>query len=150
MCENSEGGFVSIAIKFYYRPWFFSGVLGSNIAKTVQTKFDATTLHDSPKLAAQSRMVDDGTGQKQVFRVENFKLVEVPENRWGYFYGGDCYVVLYAYSTNRDNYIIYYWLVCTIILPPFRPKWTIVVFRKSSFSLYISKSTKRIAVKFCK
>ena len=34
------------------------------------------------------------------------------------------------------------------ILPPFRPKRPIVVFRKSLFSLEISKSTIWIAVKF--
>ena len=35
-----------------------------------------------------------------------------------------------------------------IILPPFRPKCHIVVFRKPPFSLDISKYTKWIAVKF--
>ena len=35
-----------------------------------------------------------------------------------------------------------------LILPLFRPKWPIVVFRKSSFPLDISKCTKCIAVKF--
>ena len=35
-----------------------------------------------------------------------------------------------------------------MILPLFRPKCSIVVFRKSPFSLDISKSTKWIAVKY--
>ena len=57
-------------------------------------------------------MVDDGKSAKEVYRVDNFDLVEVPEEDYGKFYSGDCYVVLYAYTANnRDNYIIYFWLV---------------------------------------
>ena len=33
----------------------------------------------------------------QVFRVEMFDLVSVPEEDHGTFFSGDCYVVLYAY-----------------------------------------------------
>ena len=33
----------------------------------------------------------------QVFRVEMFDLVEVPEEQHGVFFAGDCYVILYAY-----------------------------------------------------
>lgn len=36
------------------------------IAKTVQTKFDASTLHSNTALAAQTQMVDDGTGSTEV------------------------------------------------------------------------------------
>ena len=58
-------------------------------------------------------MIDDGKSAKEIYRVDNFDLVEVPEEDYGKFYSGDCYVVLYAYTANnRDNYIIYFWLVC--------------------------------------
>ena len=43
----------------------------------MQTKFDAQTLHDKPAMAASSRMVDDGKGAKEVFRVDNFDLLQV-------------------------------------------------------------------------
>ena len=58
----------------------------------------------------------------QVFRVEMFDLVSVPEEDHGTFFSGDCYVVLYAYRLARltliallsdgrkDCYLIYYWL----------------------------------------
>lgn len=82
-----------------------------NIARTVQTRFDAQTLHDNPKVAANTGMVDDGTGVKEVFRVEMFDLIPVPEDQHGIFFSGDCYVILYAYHDGkRDLYIIYYWL----------------------------------------
>lgn len=35
-------------------------------AKTVQTKFDASILHQNTKMAAETQMFDDGTGSVQV------------------------------------------------------------------------------------
>ena len=47
--------------------------------------------------------------------MDHFDLVQVPEEEFGKFYSGDCYVILYAYNDGRkDCYIIYYWLVCDI------------------------------------
>merc|ERR1719226_281376 len=72
--------------------------VGRGVAKVVQAKFDARTLHERPEVAAEARMVDDGSGQKEVFREKNFD-------------SGACYVVLYAFNNgSRDNYMIYYWL----------------------------------------
>jgi len=87
--------------------------VGRGIAKTVQTRFDAKTLHANPKVAATTGMVDDGAGVKEVFRVEMFDLVSLPDDEHGTFFSGDCYVILYAYSeegSSKDHYIIYYWL----------------------------------------
>ncbi|XP_022245088.1 villin-1-like [Limulus polyphemus] len=81
------------------------------IAKTVQTKFDASTLHSNIRLAAEVQMVDDGKGTKEVFRVQSFDLVQVDQKEIGKFYSGDCYIVVYAYSdVEKDNFMIYYWL----------------------------------------
>ena len=35
-------------------------------ARTVQTKFDAATLHSNPQIAMATGMVDDGSGAKKV------------------------------------------------------------------------------------
>lgn len=35
-------------------------------AKVEQVKFDATTLHAKPEMAAQQKMVDDGSGEVEV------------------------------------------------------------------------------------
>ncbi|XP_007434638.1 villin-1 isoform X1 [Python bivittatus] len=80
------------------------------IAKVEQVKFDATTLHARPDMAAQHKMVDDGSGEAQVWRIENLELVPV-EGRWlGHFYSGDCYLILYKYLVyNKMHYIIYIW-----------------------------------------
>ena len=85
--------------------------MGKGIARTVQTKFDAATLHENPQVAATNGMVDDGAGVKEVFRVEMFDLIKLPEEEHGIFFDGDCYVILYAYNDGKkDHYIIYYWI----------------------------------------
>nr|XP_006819230.1 PREDICTED: villin-1-like isoform X2 [Saccoglossus kowalevskii] len=79
-------------------------------SNTVQTKFDAATLHADPQRAAQSKMVDDGTGNKEIWRIDNFDKVPLEKNLYGQFFGGDCYVIKYTYLVNnKENYIIYYW-----------------------------------------
>ena len=64
----------------------------------------------------EAKMLDDGSGVKQLYRVKNFDLEPVPEDqygdKYGIFYSGDCYVLLYTYKKRgRENYAIYYWLV---------------------------------------
>uniref|UniRef100_A0A8D0CMD3 Advillin n=1 Tax=Sander lucioperca TaxID=283035 RepID=A0A8D0CMD3_SANLU len=49
------------------------------------------------EVAAQERMVDNGSGQVEVWRIENLELVPVDPQWYGYFYGGDCYLILYTY-----------------------------------------------------
>ena len=44
------------------------------MAKVVQAKFDAKTLHERPAVAAEARMVDDGSGAKEVFRCVAFLI----------------------------------------------------------------------------
>ncbi|KAM6348664.1 villin-1 [Alca torda] len=80
------------------------------VAKVEQVKFDATTLHAKPQMAAQQKMVDDGSGEVEVWRVENQELVPVEKKWLGHFYGGDCYLVLYTYTVGpKVNRIIYLW-----------------------------------------
>ncbi|XP_066179069.1 villin-1 [Sylvia atricapilla] len=80
------------------------------VAKVEQVKFDVTTLHAKPEMAAQQKMVDDGSGEVEVWRVENNELVPVEKKWLGHFYGGDCYLVLYTYYVGpKVNRIIYMW-----------------------------------------
>ncbi|XP_030644346.1 adseverin-like [Chanos chanos] len=80
------------------------------IAKIQQVPFDATKLHESQHMAAQYNMVDDGSGDMQIWRVEcgakGETKVPVDPNTYGQFYGGDCYLILYTY---RKGKIIYTW-----------------------------------------
>lgn len=48
----------------------------------------------------------------QVWRVEDLELVPVDPECFGYFYGGDCYLILYTYLVNsRKCYLLYIWQV---------------------------------------
>ncbi|XP_018020735.1 LOW QUALITY PROTEIN: advillin-like, partial [Hyalella azteca] len=79
-------------------------------ASFAQPIFQAQTLHERPDVAAATQMVDDGSGQKEIWRINKFNLEPVPENKFGEFYMGDCYVILYAYSVGtKENYIVYHW-----------------------------------------
>ncbi|KAJ8354505.1 hypothetical protein SKAU_G00220720 [Synaphobranchus kaupii] len=76
------------------------------IAQIQQEPFDASKLHESQHMAAKYNMVDDGTGDTQIWRVESGGRVEVDPETHGQFYGGDCYIILYTYAKGK---IIYTW-----------------------------------------
>lgn len=48
--------------------------VSNHIAKIEKVPFDAATLHDSPAMAAQHGMIDDGSGEKQV-RAQDMQTV---------------------------------------------------------------------------
>uniref|UniRef100_A0AAR2M223 Gelsolin n=1 Tax=Pygocentrus nattereri TaxID=42514 RepID=A0AAR2M223_PYGNA len=73
--------------------------VSNHIAKIEKVPFDASTLHDSPAMAAQHGMIDNGSGEKQVriWRIESGDKVPVDPSTYGQFYGGDSYIILYNY-----------------------------------------------------
>ncbi|PAA82592.1 hypothetical protein BOX15_Mlig008406g3, partial [Macrostomum lignano] len=107
-CETAQ-------FKQLFQSWpapVYTGKVYNNnrIAKTVQTQFDASSMHQSPKMAAETRLVDDGSGKVEVWRVQSKELVPLDKSQHGQFYGGDSYVILYTYKVNgREQYIVYYW-----------------------------------------
>ncbi|KAJ8366200.1 hypothetical protein SKAU_G00150310 [Synaphobranchus kaupii] len=81
-----------------------------NIACVEQIPFDASTLHSNATMAAQHGMVDDGSGKVQIWRVEGGDKVAVEPAKYGNFYGGDCYLILYSYRLeSKEKHIIYTW-----------------------------------------
>ncbi|NXR74783.1 VILI protein, partial [Pycnonotus jocosus] len=116
--ETENDGSESAVFRQLFQKWTLpnqSSGLGKThtvgkVAKVEQVKFDATTLHARPEMAAQQKMVDDGSGEAEVWRVENNELVPVEKKWLGHFYGGDCYLVLYTYYVGpKVNRIIYIW-----------------------------------------
>ncbi|XP_068609445.1 gelsolin a isoform X2 [Brachionichthys hirsutus] len=84
--------------------------IANSIAKIEKVAFDAATLHDSPAMAAQHGMVDDGAGEKTIWRIEGSDKVPVDPSTYGQFYGGDSYIILYNYHHGgRQGHIIYMW-----------------------------------------
>lgn len=97
-------------VSLYIRPQ--SSIAVGRIAKVAPQKFDVTSLHSNPKAAAQSGMVDDGSGTKQVYRIVDRELSPVPVTEHGQFFAGDCYVINYSYLVGgSERNILYYWLV---------------------------------------
>ncbi|XP_035382001.1 villin-1 isoform X1 [Electrophorus electricus] len=115
MSDGAESAMFKQLFKSWNEPGQTRG-LGSTytrgrIAKVDRVKFDVMELHAEPKLAAQQRMVDDASGEVQIWRIENLELQEVPRSTYGQFYGGDCYLVLYTYQkATKPQYILYMWL----------------------------------------
>uniref|UniRef100_A0AAY4C338 Villin-1 n=1 Tax=Denticeps clupeoides TaxID=299321 RepID=A0AAY4C338_9TELE len=116
--ETVNDGAESALFKQLFQKWTVKNQttgLGSThsagkIAKVEQVKFDATSMHARPDIAAQQKMVDDGTGESQVWRIEDNELAPVDKKWLGHFYGGDCYLILYKYEVNNKfHYILYIW-----------------------------------------
>ena len=63
--------------------------------------------------AAIGFMPDDSTGQKEIYRIEDFELVPLDDSIYGMFFGGDSYVIKYSYDNKegRQAYIVYFWQV---------------------------------------
>ncbi|XP_053552194.1 gelsolin isoform X2 [Bombina bombina] len=84
--------------------------ISNHIAKIDNVPFDVSSLHESSAMAAQHGMVDNGTGKKQIWRIEGSEKVPVAESQYGQFYGGDSYIILYNYSHGgKRGQIIYTW-----------------------------------------
>lgn len=48
-----------------------------------------------------------------MWRIEDLELAAVEPELHGYFYGGDCYLILYTYLVNsKQHYILYIWQGC--------------------------------------
>ena len=66
-------------------------------------------MHQQGKRESQ-RLVDDGSGKVQIWRIEDFEMAPQEQGLYGQFFGGDSYVILYTYLVNnKENYIIYFW-----------------------------------------
>uniref|UniRef100_A0A8C7MIL8 Gelsolin n=1 Tax=Oncorhynchus kisutch TaxID=8019 RepID=A0A8C7MIL8_ONCKI len=84
--------------------------VSNKIAKIKKVPFDASTLHHSDAMAAQHGMVDEGNGEKQIWRIEGADKVPVEPSTYGRFYGGDSYIILYNYQHGgRNGQVIYIW-----------------------------------------
>uniref|UniRef100_A0A8B9R4P6 Villin-1 n=1 Tax=Astyanax mexicanus TaxID=7994 RepID=A0A8B9R4P6_ASTMX len=116
--ETVNDGSESSVFKQLFQKWTVKGQtvgMGTThspgkIAKVEQVKFDVTSMHARPDLAAQYKMVDDGTGEAETWRIENNEPVPVDRKWLGHFYGGDCYLILYTYEVSgKKHYLLYIW-----------------------------------------
>lgn len=104
----------------YFQTWKTAGQLHSRLIRSVdeepRAKEEVKSAGEAPEF-----MPDDGSGEVEIFRVENFELVPVDAEAYGKFFGGDSYVIKYQYGSK---YIIYMWQVSveTTRLCPSKPE----------------------------
>ncbi len=75
-------------------------------------------MHEKGSRESQT-LVDDGSGNVQIWRIEDFDMVALEPSLYGQFFGGDSYVILYTYLLNgKESYIVYFWqgAVCYLIV----------------------------------
>ncbi|CAH1989954.1 unnamed protein product [Acanthoscelides obtectus] len=79
---------------------------------TLLYDFDAATMADRPSLAAETQLIDDGSGTLSIWRIGRKSITKIPEERHGYFFSEDCYITLYTYqiSEEKQMHLLYYWL----------------------------------------
>jgi hypothetical protein len=109
--ENAE----TPVFKALFRQWdppvamTFGQTQSSGVAKARQQHtIDVSGLQ--ARRAAEEQPVDDGSGRVEIWRIENFAKAPVDRAKYGQFYGGDSYILLYTYMKGRsEEYIIYFW-----------------------------------------
>ncbi|EDL76930.1 villin-like (predicted), isoform CRA_c [Rattus norvegicus] len=75
-----------------------------------QVNLEVGKLHTQPELAAQLRMVDDGSGKVEVWYIQGSQRQPVDPKHHGQLCSGNCYLVLYKYQKlGRVQYILYLW-----------------------------------------
>ncbi|XP_045392618.1 villin-like protein isoform X2 [Lemur catta] len=104
--EVVNDGAESAAFQQLFRTW--STKRSKN--KLIPAKLDVGLLHSQPELAAQLRMVDDGSGKVEVWCIQDLRRQPVDPKHHGQLYAGNCYLVLYTYQKlGRVQYILYLW-----------------------------------------
>ncbi|KAF5272844.1 hypothetical protein FQR65_LT00440 [Abscondita terminalis] len=89
----------------YFQSWQATGELHPRAIRSATAK--PTPLAEKSGGELPEFMPDDGSGEMEVYRVENFELVPVPVETYGKFFGGDSYVI--KYKSSRGKWVIYYW-----------------------------------------
>lgn len=63
--------------------------------KNTLSKIDSMILLQRPKLAADTQLIDDGTGEKHIFRITDGRYNELMNKKNSIFFSNDCYLVHY-------------------------------------------------------
>lgn len=92
-------GFEPIEFILLFPTWIDSENNSSNFSKMLG-KLDSLTLMQRPKVAAQTQLIDDGSGEVKIYRINSNKMVELPKTTAGSFYSGDCFIILYEVTVS--------------------------------------------------
>ncbi|XP_033208443.1 villin-1 isoform X2 [Belonocnema kinseyi] len=74
---------------------------------TLPSSFEPEYMSERPRMAAECQLVDDGSGEKTLWRVNQQQgLIEVDDI--GIFYAETCYIMRYKYGHGRRSRVIVY------------------------------------------
>ena len=115
--QNAETATFKQYFDIWSEPREKSSGLSRMYSKGAIAEWDVGSLHaeNSKRLAKSAGsaigfMPDDSTGTKEIFRIEDFDMVPLDEDKYGFFFGGDSYVIKYSYEKEgRPAYIVYFW-----------------------------------------
>uniref|UniRef100_A0A8C0JHD4 Villin like n=1 Tax=Canis lupus dingo TaxID=286419 RepID=A0A8C0JHD4_CANLU len=111
--EVVNDGAESAAFKQLFRAWSAKKPENRNLhgmSELIRGRLDVGELHSQPELAAQLRMVDDASGQVEVWCIQDLCRQPMDPKHHGQLYAGNCYLVLYTYQKmGRVQYILYLW-----------------------------------------
>lgn len=97
-----------------FAQWIDNDFGNSLNTRHVLEKFDALTLIQRPQLAAQMQLIDDGSGDLKVYRIDSEDITDVPKKYGQVFYSDNCYIVHYqtlaAINGQSIKNIIYLWI----------------------------------------
>lgn len=96
-------------------PQWIDNDFGASVnGRHVLEKFDALTLIQRPQLAAQMQLIDDGSGDLKVYRIDSEDITDIPKRFGQVFYSANCYIIHYQThapsSGNSIKNIIYLWI----------------------------------------
>uniref|UniRef100_A0A336MGA1 CSON014978 protein n=1 Tax=Culicoides sonorensis TaxID=179676 RepID=A0A336MGA1_CULSO len=100
-----------------FASWIYMD-FNANSKKTLLEKFDALTLICRPKLAAQTQLIDDGSGEIKLYIIEYEDIKEIKKRGGTALYSGNCYIVHYTIgaldsnlsgSTSGIRHVMYLW-----------------------------------------
>ncbi|XP_072582578.1 villin-like protein isoform X8 [Vulpes vulpes] len=111
--EVVNDGAESAAFKQLFQAWSTRKPENGNLhgmSELIRGRLDVGKLHSQPELAAQLRMVDDASGQVEVWCIQDLCRQPMDPKHHGQLYAGNCYLVLYTYQKmGRVQYILYLW-----------------------------------------
>lgn len=92
-------GHEPIEFKRLFPSWSSESMDGSSSAKPISTilgKFDSLTLCQRPKMAAETQLIDDGSGERKIYRITKDQVIEMPETKAVFFTTLQSYVIQYT------------------------------------------------------
>lgn len=80
------------------------------VARHVLEKFDALTLTQRPQLSAQMQLIDDGSGELKVYKIDRDDIHDIPRKFGHIFYTENSYIVHYQTMNGSIKNLIYLWM----------------------------------------